>query len=192
MFLSLLSLYLEFFKIGLFAIGGGLATLPFLINLTQTHPQWMSLADISNMIAISESTPGPIGINMATFVGNNVGTAISDSMFGGVVGGIVATLGEVSPSIIVILIVARVLSVFKDNKWVKYAFYGLRAVVIALIANAAIQVYRVALFMNGTPRWLEIGLFAVLMTLMLKFKKISPLIWLICSAVLGIIFQLSH
>ena len=109
-----LRLYWEFFKTGLFAIGGGMATLPFLKNIGATTG-WFSQTDLMNMLAVSESTPGPVGINMATYVGYTVG---------GVPGAIVATIGEVTPSIIVILIVAAMLAKFRDSQYVANAFYG--------------------------------------------------------------------
>lgn len=111
-----LRLYWEFFKTGLFAIGGGMATLPFLKDIGATTG-WFSQTDLMNMLAVSESTPGPVGINMATYVGYTVG---------GVPGAIVATIGEVTPSIIVILIVAAMLAKFRDSQYVANAFYGLR------------------------------------------------------------------
>ena len=110
-------LFWEFFKTGLFAIGGGLATLPFLYDM-QAATGWFTLDDISNMIAISESTPGPMGINMATYTGFT-------SM--GVLGGIAAVAGLVTPSIIIIIIVSNILEKFKTNKYVQYCMYGLRA-----------------------------------------------------------------
>lgn len=188
----LLILFYEFFKIGLFAVGGGLATLPFLTSLATKYPEWMTFQDISNMIAVSESTPGPMGINMATYIGNKVGLATFGSTLGGVLGGLVATLGEIAPSIIVILVVARILLKFKENRYVKFAFYGLRAVVIALIAYAGYQVYTVALYSStaGTLKFVECFMFLVLFTLMLKFKGVHPIIWIFLSAVLGIILGL--
>ncbi len=177
----LFELYYEFFKIGLFAIGGGLATLPFLFHLSDSHPAWLSYTDISNMIAISESTPGPMGINMATFAGNNTF---------GVMGGIVATLGLVSPSIIIILIIAKILEKFKNNRFVAYAFYGLRATVIALIAYAGLQVYQIALFNGTSIRIKETVVFAILLACMLKFKKVHPIIWIAIAGIVGILLSL--
>ena len=110
-----LQLYWEFFKTGLFAVGGGMATLPFLKDIGE-KTGWYTYADLMNMLAVSESTPGPIGINMATYVGFTAG---------GPLGALVATLGEVTPSIVVILIVAALLKSFRDNKYVNNAFYGL-------------------------------------------------------------------
>ncbi|MCF0123847.1 MAG: chromate transporter [Ruminiclostridium sp.] len=95
-----LRLYWEFFVVGCFSVGGGMATVPFLFDLS-TRTGWFTAADLASMIAISEATPGPIGINMATYVGTHSA---------GYFGGLVATLGEITPSIVVILIVASILS----------------------------------------------------------------------------------
>ena len=179
--MTLLLLFFEFFKVGLFAIGGGMATLPFLFDLSDRYPEWMSYADISNMIAVSEATPGPMGVNMATYVGNNVA---------GLIGGITATLGLVAPSIIIILIIARVLDKFKGNKYVDYAFYGLRAVVIALIAYAGFQVFTVALYNGVSIRVTETIIFAVMFALMIIFRKLHPIIWIAIAAAVGLIFKL--
>ncbi|MDO4315690.1 MAG: chromate transporter [Oscillospiraceae bacterium] len=125
-----LRLFWEFFKTGLFAIGGGMATLPFLKDIG-ANTGWYSYTDLMNMLAVSESTPGPIGINMATYVGFTVG---------GVPGAVIATIGEVTPSIIVILIVAAMLKKFRDSKYVNDAFYGLRPASTGLIGAACVAV----------------------------------------------------
>lgn len=125
-----LRLFWEFFKTGLFAIGGGMATLPFLKDIGETTG-WYSYTDLMNMLAVSESTPGPIGINMATYVGFTVG---------GVPGAVIATIGEVTPSIVVILIVAAMLKKFRDSKYVNDAFYGLRPASTGLIGAACVAV----------------------------------------------------
>ena len=106
-----LRLFWEFFKTGLFAIGGGMATLPFLHDIGEATG-WFTQAQLMNMLAVSESTPGPIGINMATYVGFTVA---------GVPGAVIATLGEVTPSIIVILIIAALLRNFRENRYVDRA-----------------------------------------------------------------------
>ena len=111
-----LHLFWEFFKTGLFAVGGGLATLPFLQNMSD-RTGWFTHAQLADMLAVSESTPGPIGVNMATYVGFSTG---------GVGGALIATLGLITPSVIVILIVAAFLKAFRDSKWVSAAFYALR------------------------------------------------------------------
>ena len=125
-----LKLVWEFFKTGLFAVGGGMATLPFLKAIGESTG-WYSYSDLMNMLAVSESTPSPIGINMATYVGFTAG---------GLIGGVLATLGEVAPSIIVILIVAAMLKKFRDSKLVNNAFYGLRPASTGLIGAACVAV----------------------------------------------------
>lgn len=132
----LIELFLTFFKIGLFAVGGGLATLPFLYELANSNA-WISVEDISNLVAISESTPGPLGINMATYVG---------FLKSGVAGSVIASVGLVVPSIIIIVIIARFLDKFKDSRIVQDVFYGLRAASCALIAVAGIGVAKLAFF----------------------------------------------
>ena len=125
-----LQLFWEFAKIGLFAVGGGMATLPFLERLSE-RTGWFDAALITDMVAISESTPGPIGINMATYVGCEIA---------GVLGGIVATVGLVAPALIVVIIVSKYLEKFRGNTVVDNMFYGLRPAVTGLIAAAGIGV----------------------------------------------------
>ena len=144
----LLQLIFEFFKTGLFAVGGGLATLPFLYEMS-TKTGWFTHADIADMIAISESTPGAIGINMATYAGYKTA---------GIPGGICATIGLALPSLIIIIIIARFLDHFSDNKYVKRAFYGLRPASIAMITAALVNVVKVALL--NIPAWEASGSFA--------------------------------
>lgn len=123
-------LFWEFFKTGLFAVGGGMATLPFLKAIGE-NTGWYTYTELMNMLAVSESTPGPIGINMATYVGFTAG---------GIPGAIIATLGEVTPSIIVILMVAAMLKKFQNSKLVRDAFYGLRPASTGLIGAACVTV----------------------------------------------------
>ena len=125
-----LQLFIEFFKAGLFAVGGGMATIPFLYDISD-NTGWFTHAQLTDMIAISESTPGPIGINMATYVGYTSA---------GISGSVIATLGLITPSIIVILIIAGFYNAFKNNKYVQAAFYGLRPASSALIASAGLGV----------------------------------------------------
>ena len=176
----LIELFLSFFKIGLFAVGGGLATLPFLYELANTH-DWLTIADISNLVAISESTPGPMGINMATYVG---------FIQSGVAGAILAPLGEVLPSIIIIIIVAGFLKKFKDNKVVKNVFYGLRAASCALIAVAGLGVARLAFFGEKmTDFFWQGAILAVILFIASKKLKWHPITFIAISALIGIIFQ---
>ena len=175
-----LELFLEFFKIGLFSVGGGLATLPFLQELAQKK-DWISLEDISNMIAVSESTPGPLGINMASFTG---------FLQSGVGGAIVASLSLVVPSVIIILIIARVLETFRNNQTVQRIFYGLRPASAALIAAAGWEVARITFFGTSMSDFLwKNALLAVAIWIVLKKTKWHPVILIAASAVIGILFQ---
>ena len=181
-------LFIEFFKAGLFAIGGGLATIPFLSDIADRYP-WFDRAMLADMIAISESTPGPIGINMATFAGFRAA---------GVPGAIVATLSLVFPSVIVIIIVARFLDRFKENFYVQSAFYGLRPAVTGLIAAACFEVFKLSvlnwsvftqtLAFKDLLNYKSLILFALLFPLILKFKK-HPIVYITSAAVVGIIFK---
>ncbi len=131
-----LRLFWEFFKTGLFAVGGGMATLPFMYDISD-KTGWFTHSMLADMVAVSESTPGPIGVNMATYVG---------FVTGGVPGAVVATVGLVTPSVIVILLIARVLKAFRENQYVDAGFYGLRPCSIGLIAAAGVLVIKLALF----------------------------------------------
>lgn len=184
----LLRLFFEFFKVGLFSVGGGLATIPFLTDLGQ-RTGWFTSGQLADMIAIAESTPGPLGVNMATYVGFTSA---------GIVGGVVATLGLICPSVIVIIIIARFLQKFRRSKVVDGVFYGLRAASAALITAAMLQVARIALlrqdvpFGAGTFHWTAILLAAVIFVLV-KFtplKKLHPICFIAFAAVAGVIFQM--
>ena len=176
-----LSLYYEFFKIGLFSFGGGLSTIPFLYQLTVKFPLWITSIDVADMIAISQSTPGPMGVNMATYTGYNVA---------GILGGVIATLGLVTPSVIIVVLIAKFLKHF-DQKWyVKDSFYGLRPVVLALICYAVSKILILSLFNNNHLRITESIIFVSIFFLYKKFNKIHPIIWIIIGAILGIILKL--
>ena len=198
-----LRLYWEFFKTGLFAIGGGMATLPFLKDIGATTG-WFSQTDLMNMLAVSESTPGPVGINMATYVGYTVD---------GVPGAIVATIGEVTPSIIVILIVAAMLAKFRDSQYVANAFYGLRpastgligaacvSVVLEVLTNIVVASPETGLFnqfqlgdggLAGLISWPGLILAAVLLALtnwVKPTKNLHPIVFIAASAVVGVVFR---
>jgi len=175
-----LKLFYEFFKIGLFAIGGGLATIPFLFNLSE-KTAWFSVSELSNMIAISESTPGPLGINMSTYTG---------FLTSGIIGGIIATLGLIIPSIIIIIIISNFLTKFSENKIIKKVFYGLRAGVIALILITGLNIVKDTLLTtNLSIKVFETLLFIVLLILLQK-TKIHPALFILISGILGVIFSL--
>lgn len=134
-----LRLFWEFFKTGLFSVGGGLATLPFIYDMSD-RTGWFTYQQIADMVAVSESTPGPIGVNTATYVGY---------ITGGVPGALVATLGLVTPAVICILIIASCLKKFRENRFVDHAFYGLRPASAALIAAAGFSVVRISLLQES-------------------------------------------
>ena len=193
-----LQLYWEFFKTGLFAVGGGLATLPFLYRMADATG-WFTRAQLTDMIAVSESTPGPIGVNMATYVGYITG--LKDGPVAAVLGAAIATLGLITPSIIIILIIAKFLKAFGGNKTVQGAFYGLRPASTALIASAGLGVAAIV-FLNPAFSetkafadlldWKSVALAAVLIvfTRFLKpTKKLHPIVFIALSAVVGIVFR---
>ena len=188
-----LRLFWEFFKVGLFSVGGGLATLPFLYSLG-AKTGWFSTADVANMLAVSESTPGPIGVNMATYAGFDCA---------GVLGGVVATLGLVTPSVIVIVLIAMALQAFRTNKYVDAAFYTLHPASTGLIAAAGwsvfalvlvnLDAYRASYQLADLFQWKNLILFAViwvLTNLVKPLKKLHPVVFLALAAVVGIVFRL--
>lgn len=187
-----LQLFYEFFKTGLFAVGGGMATLPFLSAMAD-KTGWFTQGMLADMIAVSESTPGPIGVNMATYVG--FATA-------GLPGAVVATLGLITPSVIIILIIAKFLKAFRDNQYVDGAFYGLRPCSVALIAAAGMSVVKLTLLnevgFQLTGNWLDyfrwecILLAAVLLVCtryVPKVKDLHPIWFILGSAVIGVLFR---
>lgn len=189
----ILTLVLEFFKIGLFAAGGGLATLPFLTELADKYP-WLTSEMIGRMVALSESTPGPLGINMATYAGFMAGANTFGSPFAGVLTALTATVSLVAPSFIVILIVSRVLEKFKSSRYVKAIFGSLRPAVAGLIAAAAWTVISVTLF-NFSAATVgeafllpEIALFAVMLVItnLKPLKKLHPLVFIGFAAAAGV------
>ncbi len=137
-------LFFRFFFVGLFSVGGGLATLPFLTEMAEVTG-WFTQTDISNMIAISESTPGPIGINMATYVGFQTGEGFAGTA-GRFLGALVAPLGLTAPALIIVLAISKMLFRFRSSKYVEWVFYGLRAASLGLIASACLGVARIAFF----------------------------------------------
>ena len=187
----LLKLFYEFMKIGLFTVGGGMACVPFLLALSE-KTGWYTEAQLLDMIAISESTPGPIGINMATYTGYTVE---------GIVGAVIATLGIVIPTVILVLCIAKFLESFKDNKYVLGAMYGLRPASTALSAAAGVSVAVLSLVNTDAfmaREWASvvepksIVLAAILLILTNKVKKtknLHPVFYIAASAVVGIVFH---
>ena len=181
-----LQLAFEFFKIGLFSVGGGMATLPFLMDQT-TKYDWYTASELANMVAISESTPGPVGINMATYAGYQAA---------GVAGSLAATLSLVAPALIIMIIIAKFLENFSENKTVKAAFYGIRPAVAALIGYAVWELLKIALITveNGSIEINYLNVVICLGTLCLlqikKLGKLHPLVWIVAGAIVGIVFKM--
>lgn len=198
---ELLLLYAEmfarFFCVGLFSVGGGLATLPFLADMGDVTG-WFSSADISNMVAISESTPGPLGINMATYVGFQI--ASDYGLLFSVLGSVVASIGLVTPSVIIIIIISKILNRFKDSKYVQYAFYGLRAASLGLVSSALISVAKIAFFgvdtvLSADNFLSSLSLPVLILSIFIfilayKVKKLHPIALIVFAALVGIIFKL--
>ena len=185
-----ITLFVEFFKVGLFTIGGGLAALPFLYDLAEKYT-WITKSMIADMIAISQSTPGPIGVNMATYAGFKAA---------GILGGIVATFSIVLPSFIIIVIVANFLNKFKESKLVDSAFKGLRPAVTGLIAVAWFEIIKVSIINVNTflktknlfdivINFKALIIFLIIFLLNKKFKK-HPIVFIGLGALAGIVFNM--
>lgn len=192
-----LRLFFEFFKTGLFAVGGGMATLPFL-KIMGESTGWFTQTDLMNMLAVSESTPGPVGINMATYVGFTTA---------GLTGSIVATIGEVTPSIVIIMVIAAMLAKFRDSKYVANAFYGLRPASTGLIgaagAGVVLQVFAGISSSSGDSIFTKysgggaISIKAVILAAVIfvlsryvkQTKNLHPIVFIAISAVVGVVFR---
>lgn len=196
-FSLLVEMFVRFFFVGLFSVGGGLATLPFLTDMGEATG-WFTSMDISNMVAISESTPGPLGINMATYIGYQV---VSDYGMGfGILGSITATVALVLPSVIVIMIISKVLMKFRNSKIVEYVFYGLRAASVGLITAACLGVAKIAYY--NSELMAETGNFfmavdykSIVLSVLVfigvtKFKKVHPIVFIVLAAIAGILFKM--
>ena len=178
-----LVLFLEFFKIGAFTFGGGYAMIPFIQETVLSHG-WLSTSELVDFIAVSESTPGAFAVNISTYVGSQVG---------GFPGAVCATLGVVLPSFIIILIIAKIYDKFKNSKTVKGAMFGLKSVVVGLIAATVISIALEVFFPKGLTTavfvtstfWFSLIVFAVMLFLLL-YKKFSPVIIVVLSAMCGI------
>lgn len=188
----LLQLFYEFLKIGMFAVGGGMATLPFLYNLAD-KTGWFTQAQVADMLAVSESTPGPVGINMATYVGYTTA---------GLPGALAATIGVIIPGVALVILIRAVLDKMRSNRYVDGAFYGLRPASTALIAAAGLLVADVSLLhmdlFRQSGRVLDlIDLKSVLLAAVLLIftrwvkptKKLHPIVFIAASAVVGIAFS---
>ena len=187
-----LQLFWEYFKVGLFSIGGGMATIPFLYEMSD-HTGWFTHAQLADMLAVSESTPGPIGVNMATYVGYTTA---------GLSGAVIATIGLVTPSVIVILLIARALQQFRHNPYVEAAFYTLRPASTGLIASAGVTVFTIALLntdlyaktgrildLFSWKAWILAGVVLIFSNWVKATKNWHPIIFIGISAVAGAVFH---
>ncbi|MDO5690325.1 MAG: chromate transporter [Tissierellia bacterium] len=183
-------LFVEFFKTGLFAIGGGPATIPFL-KLMSAEKGWFSQSDLLDMIAISESTPGALGTNMATYVGIKVA---------GIPGGLVAVTALALPSVLVILIIIQAVNKYRNSPLMRDAFYGIRPSTAGLVGGALLDLYLVTLFRipavgvePGPFAFLRTGsilLFAALYLIHWKKPKLHPIAIIVMGALCGVVFSL--
>lgn len=195
-----LLLFYEYFKIGLFTIGGGYAMLPMVMQVISTRG-WIPNDQLLNFIGIAESTPGPFAINLATFVGLEVGKSTSLGIFGGILGSIVATIAVVLPSLIVIIIVTKLLNKFNSNRYVQGAIAGVRPVVVGLVLSAFVTIATAVVLPNvnfkqlstsnvDTFNYVSLIIFAVMLALSnikIRGRKIHPIILIVSSAVIGIV-----
>lgn len=195
----LLKLFWEFFKTGLFAIGGGMATVPFLQDIS-VKTGWYTAAQLADMIAVSESTPGPLGVNMATYVGYTVGSEQLGSPAMGILAAITATLGLITPSVMIIIIIAYFLKRFRSSRLVDAALYGLRPASVALISAAGVDIVLIAVLRvdsiyhiaQSALSWKALALAAAVAaaTNWKKLKKLHPIWFIAASAILGVVLKM--
>ena len=166
-----LQLFLEFFKIGLFSFGGGYATIPFLYHISQVY-NWYSLEELTQMVAVASITPGPVGINVATYAGLKSA---------GVLGSVLATTAEMLPSLFLVIIVSKLLKKFSDNFYVKSTIETLKPVSCALLTSVAIGLLKPAI--RDIKAMILLG---VLLLLSWKSKR-DPLYYILISAITGVL-----
>ncbi len=195
-----LTLFWEYFKIGLFTIGGGYAMLPMVQQVIEKYG-WLTRKELINFIGVAESTPGPFAINLATFVGKNVGSQTSLGIFGGFLGAAVATFAVVLPSLIIIIIVTKLFQKFRTNKYVQGVLYGIRPVVVGLILSAVLSVGCAVILPNlnltsinkegfSQFNWISLIIVAVffpLSRIKIKGKKIHPILLILAAAAVGVV-----
>lgn len=196
----LCKLFWEFCKTGLFAIGGGMATVPFLREIAD-KTGWFTAGQLADMIAVSESTPGPLGVNMATYVGYTVGSSQLGSPWMGIVGAVTATLGLIFPSIVIVLCISFFLKRFRTSTLVDAALYGLRPASVALISAAGVEIVLFAIlrvdsiYQIGAAQlsWKSVALAAGVYAgtnLIPKIKKLHPIWFILLSAIVGVILKM--
>lgn len=171
----LIKLYFVFLKIGTFSFGGGYAMLPFMQREIVENNYWISMSQFSDIIGISQMTPGPVAINSATFVGYKVG---------GVSGSIVATLGVITTSFILVTIINKILDKFKESITVKAMLAGMRPILIALIIYAFIDLAKES-YVD-----LKSIIITIIIGIILVSKKVHPILVIVIAAILGLIFYL--
>ena len=196
----LCKLFWEFCKTGLFAIGGGMATVPFLREIAD-KTGWFTAGQLADMIAVSESTPGPLGVNMATYVGYTVGSSQLGSPWMGIVGAVTATLGLIFPSIVIVLCISFFLKRFRTSTLVDAALYGLRPASVALISAAGVEIVLFAMlrvdsiYQMGAAQlsWKSVALAAGVYAgtnLIPKLKKLHPIWFILLSAIVGVLLKM--
>ena len=198
--MTLLKLFWEFFLTGLFAIGGGMATVPFLQDIS-AKTGWYTAGQLADMIAVSESTPGPLGVNMATYVGYTVGSQKLGGVAMGILGAVTATIGLITPSVIIIMVIAYFLKKFRESRLVDSALYGLRPASVALISAAGVDIVLFALLQvdsiyeiaKASVSWKSVLLAALIYVgtnFVPKLKKIHPIWFIAASAVIGVVLRM--
>jgi chromate transporter len=184
--MKLLYLFITFFRTGLFAVGGGLATLPFIFEIADNSGGWLTREMVGNMLAVAQSSPGAVGANLSAYVGLT---------YAGIPGVYTAALGLIAPSIIIIIIIARMMKAFKENPIVKSLFSGFRPAAAGLLSAACFGAIALSLWNAAAPvwhefiRWKETLIFAVLFFLIYKFKK-HPIIYIFAAGVAGVVLKL--
>ena len=169
-----LQLFWTYCKIGLFGFGGGYAMLSLIQNEVVEKHAWLTAGEFTDIVAISQMTPGPIGINSATYIGYTV--------TGSVLGSVIATFAVCLPSFIIVLLIARAYKKFSSNRWVNYALLGLRPVVVGLIASAALLLMNQENFID----YKSIIIFATAFILT-KFLKIHPILMIVLAGISGLL-----
>ena len=170
-----ISLFLSFFKIGIFTFGGGYAMISLMQKEVVEDKKWITSEDMSDMITISESTPGPISVNVATFVGYKVA---------GVLGALFATLGLICPSLLVITLLSTILKTLQENVIFQNAFFGIRAAVIALILKTFIGMYK------ECPKNIFSYLIMILSFILVLFFDVNAIVLIVCSTIIGVLYTL--
>ena len=184
--MRLFYLFTNFFRIGLFSVGGGYAIIPFLFEMADKSDGWLTREMIGNMLAVAQSLPGPIGANLSAYTGIH---------YAGLPGAYTAALALAAPSIIIIMIVARTLQAFKESTLVKNLFTGLRPAAAGLLSAAAFAAISLSLWNAKAAvwyefiRWKETLIFLILFFLIFRFKK-HPIIYIIGAGVVGVVLKL--